>query len=261
MIRQNKANPHTVKKFELVEGYVKSWIQKLMNFSQCKKIVFIDCMCNNGIYTDNNGNRVEGTPIRVAKVMAEAMKNYPDKTATLYLNNKDADKISTLKNLFPGKTNNFQFHLSHKDGNDLLKELKLTLLKEQGMHYLLFYDPFKAVINREALAPYFFGWGEVIFNHMIFDPLRALKQSIRLETKRKYDKTYLTPFEELLTSVGDRKDYERRVINIIDDFCQNLNRKYYVVTVPFFIKTNSLIYDLIVFTKNIEGFKLFKSMA
>ena len=28
--KENNAHPHTIKKFELVEGYVKSWIHKLM---------------------------------------------------------------------------------------------------------------------------------------------------------------------------------------------------------------------------------------
>ena len=53
--KENNAHPHTIKKFELVEGYVKSWIHKLMNNPDCKEVVFIDCMCNSGIYKDNDG--------------------------------------------------------------------------------------------------------------------------------------------------------------------------------------------------------------
>ena len=71
----------------------------------------------------------------------------------------------------------------------------------------------------------------------------------------------MTPFDELAESVGDRKDYERRLQNIIEDLCRQLNQKYYVATVPFFITTNALIYDLVFFTKNIEGFKKFKTVA
>ena len=48
--KENNAHLHTIKKFELVEGYVNSWIHKLMNNPDCKEVVFIDCMCNNGIY-------------------------------------------------------------------------------------------------------------------------------------------------------------------------------------------------------------------
>ena len=151
----NKANPHTVKKFELVAKYVDSWIHKLMNNPYCKEIVFIDCMCNNGIYVDDNGKTIEGTPIRVAKLIADAMKNYPRKKAILYFNDNAPDKIEELRKNLPVDTNNFNIEPRCKDGNDFLKELKTSLLRRTDLHYLLFYDPYKASINWEALVPYF----------------------------------------------------------------------------------------------------------
>ena len=45
------AKPHTIKKFELIESYVETWAQKLLQNNWCEGIVFIDCMCNSGIYT------------------------------------------------------------------------------------------------------------------------------------------------------------------------------------------------------------------
>lgn len=38
------AHPHTIRKFELIEKYIKSWAQKLMLNDNCNSIVFIDCM-------------------------------------------------------------------------------------------------------------------------------------------------------------------------------------------------------------------------
>ena len=38
------AKPHTIKKFELIESYIETWVQKLLNNPKCKRIVFIDCM-------------------------------------------------------------------------------------------------------------------------------------------------------------------------------------------------------------------------
>lgn len=254
---ENKISEHTVKKFDLIEKYVDSWIQKLMNNDYCKEIAFIDCMCNSGIY-EFDGNRVEGTPVRVARIIANAMPKYPNKKAALYFNDLDAQKIAELKNHLPPNTDNFQIHLSSEGGNNLLKGFK-SKLNQQGLNYLLFYDPYKAEIDWEALKPYFSGWGEVILNHMVSDPLRALKQSTALKTKRKYENTYLTPFEELAISAGDRKDYEQRLLNIIKEFCRHLHKKYYVATIPFFIKTNALIYDLIFFTKHPKGFRTFKN--
>lgn len=76
----SKASPHTIKKFELIEEYVKSWAQKLMLNSFCNTLVFIDCMCNSGIYiNDETGLQIEGTPVRVAKVLLDVARTYPGK--------------------------------------------------------------------------------------------------------------------------------------------------------------------------------------
>lgn len=261
MYNENKISEHTVKKFELIAHYVETWAHTLLNTKDCKELVFIDCMCNSGIYEDDGGNRVEGTPIRVAQVIADAMTKYSDKKAVLYFNDSDAEKIAELERHLPAATDNFRIETSIGDGNDLLKKLKPALLKKDGVHYLLFYDPYTASINWEVLAPYFFGWGEFILNHMLSDSVRALKQAKRPEVKHKYEQTYLTPFESLMNSVGDRKEYEQRLVHIIENLCQKLSKKYYVVTIPFFIKTNALIYDLVFFTKHIKGFKKFKTAA
>ena len=266
MSKPNKANPHTVKKFELVEVYVKTWSQTLLNAKphgelSCRELVFIDCMCNSGLYEDDDGKRVYGTPIRVAKIIADIMPSHPNQKATLYFNDSDSEKIAKLQERLPPQTNNFQIRSSVGDGNDLLKTLWPTLRQRNGVHYLLFYDPYKAAIDWTAIEPYFRDWGEFILNHMVSDTVRALKSAKNPETIDKYERTYLTPFDELAESAGDRKDYERRLQNVIEDLCRNLNRKYYVATVPFFIKTNALIYDLVFFTKNIEGFKKFKTAA
>lgn len=47
----SKASPHTIKKFELIEEYIKSWAQKLLLTESCNGLIFIDCMCNSGVYT------------------------------------------------------------------------------------------------------------------------------------------------------------------------------------------------------------------
>lgn len=257
----NKANPHTVKKFELVAKYVDSWIHKLMNNPYCKEIVFIDCMCNNGIYVDDNGKTIEGTPIRVAKLIADAMKNYPRKKAILYFNDNAPDKIEELRKNLPVDTNNFNIEPRCKDGNDFLKELKTSLLRRTDLHYLLFYDPYKASINWEALVPYFFGWGEVIINHMVSDPIRAITSAKSSETISKYEQTYLTSIENLINLHGDKNAYDELIKNIIRELGKISKREYYLATCPFFIKTNVQIYSIIFFTKNKTGFKLFKTSA
>lgn len=263
---ENKANPHTIKKFEIIEGYVKSWIEKLMNYqrggiSQCKKICFIDCMCNNGRYIDDSGTIIDGTPIRVARIISDAMKKYSDKKAILYFNDSDSTKIDELKKHLPDDTGNYQICLSCKNGNDLLKELSSKILRKPNVHYLLFYDPYDASIDWTALAPYFFGWGEVILNHVVSDTIRAIKSVKRPTTKDKYQQTYLTAIEELVNLHTDKNAYDKLIENIIKKLGSILNREYYLASFPFFIKTNTRIYNIIFFTKSEEGFKLFKTTA
>ena len=87
----SKASPHTIMKFKLVEEYIKAWAQKLMLNSSCYGLVFIDCMCNSGVYT-YNGETVEGTPVRVAKVLLDVARSYPQKQVQIYLNDNSKRK-------------------------------------------------------------------------------------------------------------------------------------------------------------------------
>ena len=77
------AHQHTVKKFELIETYIKSWAQKLMLTDSCSGIIFIDCMCNSGVYKDDDKNEVYGTPIRVANALLDVARIYPLKQVHL----------------------------------------------------------------------------------------------------------------------------------------------------------------------------------
>ena len=158
-------------------------------------------------------------------------------------------------------TSNFQISLTVEDGNELLKTLNPKLLKKRGVHYLLFYDPFGAEINWEALALYFFGWGEVILNHIDSDTKRGVKLATRIKTIAKYEQTYLTAIKDLVELHGDKNAYEKLIEKIIKELQSSSNQKYYLAVVPFFIQTNTEIYNIIFFTKHIEGFKLFKKTA
>lgn len=117
----SKASPHTIKKFELIESYVKSWAQKLMQNNYCNGIIFIDCMCNSGVYRDENGNEEFGTPIRVSRILRDVAGQYPKKKVFVYLNDNSKEKIAELKKHLPSESSNFRYSITSKDGNVLLK--------------------------------------------------------------------------------------------------------------------------------------------
>ena len=260
-IEKNIAHPHTIKKFELIEEYVKAWAPKLLNFPNCNGIVFIDCMCNNGLYHDSNGKKVIGTPIRVANYLHGIMKKYPGKQCSVYFNDLDQNKIEILKTQLPKNTRNFHIHTSYGDGNDLLIDIGRELSPKTNMNYLLVYDPYTASIDWGALFPFLRNWGEVIINHMVSDSIRGIPQAKRDATIEKYEQTYSMGIEELIALGNDRTTYEDIIGKIISASREGTNKKYYTSSFPFFNSKNSIVYSLIHCSRNIKGFKLYKKTA
>ena len=259
----SKASAHTIKKFELVEKYIKGWAHKLLQFPKCEGIIYIDCMCNSGMYHDGSAE-IEGTALRVAKILKEASIRYPGKKVYVFFNDKSQSKIEFLKSRLPASTNNFRIKVYNEDGNSLLIKLgtKLEWCNRNNLHFFLFYDPYDASIDWNALLPFFRYWGEVLINHMVSDPVRAISQVKSDQAKRKYMDTYLVNSVEQLIPYGHNKQaYEDRVKEIISRLKGGSSRKYYIASYPFFNSRNSLLYDLIHCTSNEIGFNLYKTTA
>ncbi len=255
----SKASPHTIKKFELIEEYIKSWAQKLLLTESCNGLIFIDCMCNSGVYTDNTGQLVKGTAVRVSEALREAARTYTQKNIHIYLNDKDKARVDELKKHLPQDERNFKIVTSCSDAHELLRTIGPQLYGTGHLHYFLLYDPYDATIDWEALLPFFCNWGEVMINHMVSDPVRAISSAKKKTTKVKYENTYLEDFEKLVPYGSDKTAYEARVEEIINSL--KGARRYYVSAFPFYNTQNSLVYNLIHCTSNKEGFKLYKRSA
>lgn len=255
----SKASPHTIKKFELIEEYIKSWAHKLLLTDSCNGLIFIDCMCNSGMYIDSAGQLVKGTAIRVSEALREVARTYTDKNIYIYLNDKDKARVNELEKHLPQDERNFKIVTSCGDANELLRIIGPQLCGTGHLHYFLLYDPYDATIDWEALLPFFRNWGEVLINHMVSDPVRAITSAKKKTTKVKYENTYLEDFEKLVPYGSDKKAYEDRVEKIINSL--KGARKYYVSAFPFYNTQNSLVYNLIHCTSNREGFELYKKSA
>ena len=255
----SKASPHTIKKFELIEEYIKSWAQKLLLTESCNGLIFIDCMCNSGVYTDNTGQLVKGTAVRVSEALREAARTYTQKNIHIYLNDKDKARVDELKKHLPQDERNFKIVTSRSDAHELLRTIGPQLYGTRHLHYFLLYDPYDATIDWEALLPFFRNWGEVMINHMVSDPVRAISSAKKKTTKAKYENTFLEVFEKLVPYGSDKTAYEARVEEIINSL--KGARRYYVSAFPFYNTQNSLVYNLIHCTSNKEGFKLYKRSA
>lgn len=254
------ANPHTVKKFELIEKYVEAWAQKLLNNQYCRGLIFIDCMSNSGEYVDDEGKQVFGTPVRVAKYLRKVAGQYPGKQIELYFSDLCTERTEHLKSLMPNECRNFHYYITAEDGNDLAIRLGQTI--GNGKHCLLVYDPYDASINWNAIMPFINGWSEVILNHMVSDSMRAIRMVKKDEARNKYEQTYLTDLKKLIPYGSDKLAYEKRVEDIIKALRRNNGRSnYYIAAFPFFNEKNAIVYNLIHCTGNIEGFKLYKTSA
>jgi len=255
----SKASPHTIKKFELIEEYIKSWAQKLMLTESCNGLIFIDCMCNSGVYMDESGRTIKGTALRVSEALLEVARTYPTKAVHIYLNDKNNKRVDELEKHLPQNERNFEVVTSRLDAYELLRTIGPQIYGTGHLHYFLLYDPYDASIDWEALLPFFRNWGEVMINHMVSDPVRAISRAKKKTTKEKYENTYLEDFEKLVPYGSDKTAYEARVEEIINSL--KGSRRYYVSAFPFYNTQNSLVYNLIHCTSNKEGFKLYKKSA
>ena len=258
----SKASPHTIKKFELIEEYLKSWAQKLLQSKICQDLIFIDCMCNSGEYRTETGECIYGTPVRAFRVLMNTAQQYPDKNIKIFFNDYNNEKIEHLKRLLNyDEKPNFKVILKNEDANELLKRLGPGIRKLKNVHCLLIYDPYDASIDWDAVSPFINSWSEVIINHMVSDPSRAVRVTKKDATKKKYEKTYRIPFESLIPYGTNKDAYEERIHQIILDINKNKKRDYYISSFPFFIRTNNIEYNLIHCTRHPKGFNLFKTTA
>ena len=181
----SKASPHTIKKFELIEEYIKSWAQKLLLTDSCNGVIFIDCMCNSGVYTDVAGQLVKGTAVRISEALREVARTYTDKNIYIYLNDIDKERVAELESHLPQDERNFKIVTSCSDAHELLRTIGPHLYGTGHLHYFLLYDPYDANIDWEALLPFFRNWGEVMINHMVSDPVRAISSAKKKHNKGK----------------------------------------------------------------------------
>ena len=81
---------------------------------------------------------------------------------------------------------NFKIVTSCGDAHELLRTIGPQLYGTGHLHYFLLYDPYDATIDWKALLPFFRNWGEVMINHMVSDPVRAITSAKKKTTKAKY---------------------------------------------------------------------------
>lgn len=256
------AKPHTVLKVEIIEKYVDEWARKILGFIAKKQIqgsrgvVFIDCMSNCGLYWDEQGNLIEGTALRVAKLLDTIIQDYPEQSAILLFNDIDKDRIELLEQEI-NKRNLTHITVSYgqKDCNTFLKGIDSSVY--QNHNTLMLYDPYKAAIDWAAVEPFLNRWGEVIINHMVSDTPRGAAQAQKTEVIERYKETYQQDIASIIQIGSDKAKLNQIILDIINKKT-TCPYKQYIASFPFFTRTNGLLYNLVFCTFSIDGIKLFK---
>lgn len=247
---------HTIQKSNLVSEYVKNWSYKLLGAPNCSKLVYIDCMCNNGLYYFKF-NTEEGTPIKVVRKLCEPANKYRDKEILVFFNDNDEEKINQLRKLISERISeippNIKIEYSSIDASDFLKSKQKEVLKNRN-HSLLFYDPYKTVAKWDALKPYLNTWGEVIINHMTSDPSRGIKGA-KIAVQR-YEEFYNDSIDNLKNY--SIEDYHKKLLTQLKEMISVGNYPSYISWTSFFNEKESHVYDLIYVTKNLKGLVLYK---
>ena len=258
-----EAKPHTIKKFELIEKYVEAWAYKILNYhgnpgyAPASGVIFIDCMSNSGVYNDINGNRVEGTALRVAQCLNNVFANYPDKKAILIFNDLESARVEHLKSEIENlQLDHVEVYYQSQDCNAFLRALDLDSYKNK-YHTLLLYDPYNASIDWDAITPYLNRWGEVIINHMSSDTVRGISQAKKSGAADRYEETYQTSVESLINA--SKEDLDKIVVSNIQSNAHKSS--YHVSHFAFYSRTNGKLYSLIHCSASVEGIKLYKKVA
>lgn len=261
-----EAKPHTIKKFELIEKYVDEWSRKILGYegkngmSGSNGIIYIDCMCNSGVYYDDCKNIVEGTALRVSKLLNSIIQNYPGKKCVIFFNDLYKARIDKLKEEISLRNlTNVEIHYSHVDCNVFLKELDISNYKQYNT--LLLYDPYNASIDWEAVSPYLNRWGEVIINHMVSDTTRGASLAKKEQVINRYQETYQKTISDIIEIGNDREKLDEIIVSLIRDNINDSQKKHYIASFPFFNRNNGLVYNLIHCCSNEKGIVLFKKVA
>lgn len=262
-----EAKPHTIKKFELIERYVDEWARKILGYNGkdgrngSKGVIYIDCMCNSGVYLDEKGNLINGTALRVAQKLNDIITNYPGKNAILIFNDISEQRIEHLKSeIEKANLTNIQVVYRSEDCDSFLKGLDLDEYKSK-FNTLLLYDPYKAAIDWDAVTPFLNIWGEVIINHMVSDTSRGASQAKKKDVIVRYTETYQEDISTIIKMGKDKHQLNDAIIAIINKRKTGSPQNKYIASFPFFTRTNGLVYNLIHCCSNVEGIKLFKRVA
>ena len=250
----DEAKLHTQYKIKYIKDYVRRWLNVAVNSRQ-RNIVFIDSMCNAGIYK----NGVKGTCIEVIELFIEYARENQNKQFYVFLNDYDQDKIMVLKKLISNYNtpNNLRINITDKD---VVKYLTLLIEKNifsNSCFTLLYTDPYNfGIPNLLTTIKTFIDkfYCELLFNYFSSDVTRN-KNNTSAKNKMSKIKNELS---SVITDINIDDDENKEILNkLISTYKDTKNIKY-SFAYRFNNTNNAELYYIIFFTPNKRGLELIK---
>lgn len=250
----DEAKLHTQYKIKYIKDYVRRWLNVAVNSRQ-RNIVFIDSMCNAGIYK----NGVKGTCIEVIELFIEYAKENQAKQFYVFLNDYAQDKIMVLKELISNYNtpNNLRINITDKD---VVKYLTLLIEKNifsNSCFTLLYTDPYNfGIPNLLTTIKTFIDkfYCELLFNYFSSDVTRN-KNNTSAKNKMSKIKNELS---SVITDINIDDDENKEILNkLISTYKDTKNIKY-SFAYRFNNTNNAELYYIIFFTPNKRGLELIK---
>lgn len=250
----DEAKLHTQYKIKYIKDYVRRWLNVAVNYRQ-KNIVFIDSMCNAGIYK----NGIKGTCIEIIELFIEYAKENQSKQFYVFLNDYDKDKIRVLNELISNYNmpNNLKINIKDKDVVEYLSLLIEKNTFSNSCFTLLYTDPYNfGIPNLLTTIKTFIDkfYCELLFNYFSSDVTRN-KNNISAKNKISKIKNELS---SVITDINIDDDKNKEILNKLISTYKNTKNIKYSFAYRFNNTNNAELYYIIFFTPNKRGLELIK---
>ncbi len=250
----DEAKLHTQYKIKYIKDYVRRWLNVAVNYRQ-KNIVFIDSMCNAGIYK----NGIKGTCIEVIELFIEYAKENQSRQFYVFLNDYDKDKIRVLNELISNYNmpNNLKINIKDKDVVEYLSLLIEKNIFSNSCFTLLYTDPYNFGIPNLLITIKTFidkFYCELLFNYFSSDVTRN-KNNTSAKNKMSKIKNELS---SVITDINIDDDENKEILNKLISTYKNTKNIKYSFAYRFNNTNNAELYYIIFFTPNKRGLELIK---
>lgn len=237
--------PQTSYKIKYVQEYAKLWTIISAQRDNIKKINFIDCMCNAGIYKDGD----LGTSMEVLHLFKIYADKFPSKCFNLFLNDFNKERIESsriiAKHILGDKIpKNLHVFFSSTDVNSYLTD---TSFFDKYLSYdastLNFVDPYNfSDVKIKSIRHFAMNYYcEIVFNLFTMDFVRN-KDSLRIS--------------ECLGNTREIASKDEFIEEVISQI--KVNKMQYAFPYSFKNTNNAEIYQIVFFTPSKKGLEVLK---